>query len=69
MYVTYTQAQLHYKKRYGKTVKTCWIADIKRKHGETNHKAYNRIGNKPKYPCPDDVFDNLERILKELHMI
>ncbi len=67
--MTYAQAQKLYKERTGKTVKTCYIADIKRKHGTTKHKAWNRIGNKPKYPCPSDVFPKLEKILKELKMI
>ena len=67
--MTYEKAQLIYRKRYGKTIKTCWIADVKRKHGKTNHKAPNRIGNKPKYPCPNNVFKDLEKILKELKMI
>ena len=69
MFMTYSQAQTLYKKRYGKTVKTCWIADVKRKHGKTSRKAHNRSGNKPMYPCPDDIFDNLEKVLKELRMI
>ena len=67
--MTYTEAQEIYKKRYGKTVKTCWIADIKRKHGKTKYKSWNRIGSVPKYPCPDHVFDKLEKTLKELRMI
>lgn len=68
-FVTYQQAQTIYKERYGKTVKTCWIADVKRKHGETKRQAHNRIGSKPKYPCPTDVCPNLEKILLELGMI
>lgn len=67
--MTYEKAQRIYKKRHGKTVKSCWIADIKRKHGMTKHQSWNRIGPKPKYPCPDDVFPKLEKILKELRMI
>ena len=67
--MTYHQAQKIYKKRYRKTVKTCWIADIKSKHGKTTRKAPNRISKKPKYPCPDDVHPKLEKILKELGMI
>ena len=67
--MTYQQASNVYKKRYGRTVKTCWIADVKRKHKKTKHKSWNRIGIKPKYPCPDSVFPKLEKILKELKMI
>ena len=67
--MTYTQAANIYNERYGRTVKTCWIADVKRRHGKTTYKSWNRIGAEPKYPCPDNVFPRLEAILKELHMI
>ena len=68
-YVTYKEAQIIYQKRYSRSVKTCWIADIRSKHGKTTRKAPNRIGKKPKYPCPDYVRPKLEKILKELRMI
>jgi len=67
--MTYLHTQRIYKKQHGKVVKTCWIADIKSKHGKTTRKAPNRIGKKPKYPCPNDVRPKLEKILKELRMI
>ena len=67
--MTYLQVQRIYKKRYGIVVQTCWIADIKSKHGKTTRKAPNRIGKKPKYPCPNDIRPKLEKILKELRMI
>ena len=67
--MTYLQAQRIYKKRHRKVVKTCWIADIKSKHGKTTRKAPNRIGKKPRYPCPNHVHPKLEKILKELRMI
>lgn len=68
-YVTYKKAQQIFKKRYNSTVKTCWIADIKSKHGKTTRKAPNRINKKPKYPCPKEIRPKLEKILKELRMI
>jgi len=67
--MTYPQAQKIYKKRHRKGVKNCWIADIKSKHGKKTRKAPNRIFKKPKYPCPEDVKEKLEKILKELGMI
>ena len=67
--MTYKKAQIIYKKRYDRNVKTCWIADVKRKHGKTKYHSWNRIGVKPKYPCPDDIFPKLEKILIELQMI
>ncbi|MGI0102298.1 MAG: hypothetical protein ACREA7_06860 [Nitrosotalea sp.] len=67
--MTYKDAESLYRKKYGKTVKTCWIADILRSHGKTKRRAWNRIGNKPMYPCPPNVSPKLEKILKELRMI
>ena len=67
--MTYKQAANLFKKEYGKTIKTCWIADVLRSHGKTKHKAWNRIGNDPIYPCPPEVRSRLEIILRELRMI
>ena len=51
--MTYADAQKIYKERHGRTVKTCWIADVKRKHRKTTRQAHNREGPEPKYPCPE----------------
>jgi len=67
--MTYKEAGQLYRKYYGKVVQTCWIADVLRSHGKTRHKAWNRIGEKPMKPCPEDVRPKLERVLKELRMI
>jgi len=67
--VTYEKAQRIYKQRHGRAVKTCWIADVKRRHGRTERESWNRIGTEPKYPCPAHVFPKLEKILRELNMI
>lgn len=61
--MTYKEIQEKYKKKYGKTVKTCWIADVKRKKGYKVRDAYNRLGKKPKYPCPSDMVDSLSKII------
>jgi len=67
--MTYSKTQELYKKKYGKVIKTCWIADVLRSRGKTKRKSWNRIGTNPKYPCPDEIKPNLEKILQELHMI
>ncbi|MBI5378274.1 MAG: hypothetical protein HZA82_06590, partial [Thaumarchaeota archaeon] len=67
--MTYLEAQERYKKQYNKAVKTCWIADVLRSHKLTKHKAWNRIGSNPKYPCHDNIRPRLEKILQELEMI
>lgn len=67
--MTYKQAEILYKKMHGKTIKTCWIADVLRSHGLTKHNAWNRAGKDPKYPCPDNIKQKLEAILQDLNMI
>lgn len=64
--MTYKMAQKVYRERHGMTVKTCWIANIKRKLGMTMREAPNRQGSTPTNPCPADVRPKLTAILKEL---
>tara|TARA_R110001632_G_scaffold150788_2_gene268287 strand:- start:886 stop:1086 length:201 start_codon:yes stop_codon:yes gene_type:complete len=52
--MTYKEIQIKAKKELGRTVKTCWIADVKRELGLTTRIADNRKSNSEvKYPCPD----------------
>jgi len=67
--MTYKEIQAAYRRRYGRTVKTCWIADVKRKHGKTTRVAPNRAGAIPQEPCPPDIFPKLEALMKELGVI
>lgn len=66
--MTYKEAHDLYKKKYGKHVKSCYIADVLNSHGKTRGKSPSRKGAY-KYPCPEKVRPNLERILKELKML
>ena len=67
--MTYKEAQELYRKKYGKVVKTCWIADILNSHGRTRRRAWNRMGNKPMYPCPVDVRQNRKNLERIWHVI
>ena len=67
--MTYQIAQEIYRERHGRTVKTCWIADIKREFGTTTHEAWNRQRGNPTNPCPADVYPKLKAILEDLRMI
>lgn len=40
--MTYKVIPEIYKRHYDRTIKTCWIADIKRQLGLTTRKASNR---------------------------
>lgn len=66
---SYRQVQEAYRTRYSRTVKTCWIADVKRRHGKIARRAYNSSGLEPKYPCPEGVYKRLEEVMKDLGMI
>jgi len=52
--MTYKAIQTEYRRLYNKTIKSCWIAHVKREMKLTTRMAYNRL--KPdavKYPCED----------------
>jgi|TARA_Y100000310_G_C20285491_1_gene624674 hypothetical protein len=66
---TYKEIQTEFKKRYGKTIKTCWIAEIKFEHGLTRGKAPNRLGSKRVYPCPKNYRTKIEDVLRYFDMI
>ncbi len=56
-----------FKTEFNKTIKTCWIADVKRELGLTKRVSANRINqNSVKYPCPDNEIRNwISKILSE----
>ncbi|MCM4153594.1 hypothetical protein DHD05_18530 [Arenibacter sp. N53] len=64
--MTYKQIQSLAKKELGRTIKPCWIADVKRELGLTTRVAFNRISSlEIKDPCPEgEVREWLLNILK-----
>lgn len=64
--MTYKQVQQEYRRLHNKTIKSCWIADVKRELGLTKFVAYNRIDkNSAKYPCKDpEVRKKIKRIIE-----
>ena len=67
---TYKAIQEDIRKKYEITVTTCWIADIKRKHGLIIRKAYNRINSRCiQNPCPESKRGFIEEALRRLGMI
>lgn len=51
----YKTIQILFKNEFNKTIKTCWIADVKRELGLTTRISKNRINqNTVKYPCPEN---------------
>lgn len=66
--MTYKQIQKEYRRLHVKTIKTCWIADVKRELGLTKFVAHNRIDRySVKYPCKDpEVRKDILKIIKNL---
>ncbi|MGI9256036.1 MAG: hypothetical protein ACR2PY_03780 [Salinispira sp.] len=69
MKVTYKAIQAEYRARYGKTVKTCWIAHIKRDHDATTRVAPNRSGKEASCLCPPDIYPQLKKVMLDLGAI
>jgi len=65
---TYKQIQEYVAKKYGVTVKTCWIADVKDTHGLVKRPAPSRKGER-KNPCPLKYRDMIEDALRYFRMI
>ena len=64
----YKEARELYKEKHNKVLKNSWIANVLNDHGKTRFQSHTRDGDY-KYPCPEDVRPNLEKVLKELKMI
>jgi hypothetical protein len=65
--MTYKSIQSEYKIKHGKTIKSCWIADVKRELHLTKRIAYNRIDAEfVRYPCPtNEIRENIKKIIQE----
>ena len=49
--------------RIGRTVKTCWIAEVKREMGLTTRVAWNRGMGAGSSPCPSQYKDAIRNCL------
>lgn len=67
---TYKDIQKYVKEKYKKTIKTCWIADMKEKLGLPKRNAPNRISEDTRvYPCPSEYEKYIEDAFKHFGMI
>jgi hypothetical protein len=67
---TYKDIQADVLGRYGRSIKTCWIADVKASHGLTSRVASNRVSlERREYPCPSEVRPLIEDSMRRLGMI
>ena len=62
---TYKQIQVSVRQSVGVTVKTCWIAEVKREMGLTRGPAPNRGQGEGAPPCPQHYKDAIRRCMLE----
>lgn len=65
---TYSEIQEYVKTKYGKVVKTCWIAHAKEICGLNPTKSHRRLGARV-YPCPDEKLVWIKDAFKHFKMI
>ena len=67
---TYLQIQDRVRASAGYVPKTCWIADVKARHGLTTRQAPNRFSpTSREYPCPPDKIGPIEAAMRHFGMI
>ena len=67
---TYKEIQTYIKEKHGYSVKTCWIADAKKKCGLEPKIAPNRLDpNSRVHPCPDNKLDDIKNAFRHFGMI
>lgn len=65
----YKKIQTYIKEKYGRSVKTCWIADMKERSNLPVRKAPNRIDpNKRTNPCPANCVEMIKDAFKHFEM-
>ena len=63
--MTYREIQERVRRRTGQTVKTCWIAEVKRELALTTRTAWNSGRGKGAPPCPPHLKEAIRRCLVE----
>jgi hypothetical protein len=66
---TYNEIQQWIKKKYGFSVETCWIADVKEKCGLPMRTAHNRKGKERMKPCPKNKIRYITKAFRHFKMI
>jgi len=67
---TYKQIQLDIQTRYGRAVKTCWIAHVKELNGFLMREAPNRRSSDSRvHPCPVDMRPMIEESMRRFDML
>jgi hypothetical protein len=62
---TYADVIAEVRRRNGKTMKTCWIASVKRKNIAILKVSYKPSSKNPKHPCPRAYIGIIEKVMKD----
>ena len=60
---TYQQIVECVRRRTGRTVRTCWVAEVKRELALTTRVAWNRGHGRGAPPCPEDYKEAIRHCL------
>ena len=66
---TYNEIQKFVKEKHGFIPKSCWIADAKEKAGLKVRRAWNRVSDERKNPCPPQKLNTLMGAFRHYKMI
>ena len=67
---TYRDIQEDVRRRYGRAIKTCWIAHVKELNGLDLRPAPNRLSAAKRVnPCPPEVRPLIEDSMRRLGML
>lgn len=67
---TYKELQAYIKQKHDFVPQSCWIADVKARHGLTSRVAPNRQDSiSRKYPCPPKKLEMIVAAMRILGMI
>jgi hypothetical protein len=67
---TYKEIQDDIRRRYGRSIKSCWIAHVKELNGIAPRRSSNRIDpNRRMHPCPMAIRPIIEESMRRFRMI
>ncbi|MFN8139198.1 MAG: hypothetical protein U0R49_05320 [Fimbriimonadales bacterium] len=67
---TYKEIDAEFRRRHGKSVKPCWIADVKELNGVPLRQSARSVTHATRlHPCPDRFRTRLETVMRDLGAI
>lgn len=66
---TYREIQEWTYNKFNYVPETCWSADVKEQCGMPVRRAWNRLSDERKVPCPDDKVNDIKAAFRHFGMI